>query len=255
VNLNQKPCLELRTLNFGSRGHQLYFPNAETRALIRDAIRHCRSDRQFCGCGLPGTNQVVVVGILMVGRCFRRKSMINSRFSSAFLAGIVLVFAVAGSVSVSGQEPGRDISPCVPGDPQDVREIRRTPRAEVELDQLGGKVYKINANESWRRTDVEVRRGQRVEITAGGIARWASDGAAWTIVNANGREGASSNFLPFPGAPIGSLVMRIGKGVYPAGASVVVEAEDDGVIEFMINDDILSDNSGSFQVRVNVRPD
>jgi hypothetical protein len=173
--------------------------------------------------------------------------------SSAFLA---VVFAIAiGSVSVFGQEPVKEMSPCLPGDPQTAGDIRRIPRAEMELDELGHSVCNINANESWRRTGVEVRRGQRIEIAADGIVRWASDGAAWTIVDANGREGVTSNSLPLPGAPIGSLVMRIGKGVYPAGESVVVEAEDDGFIEFMINDDIVRDNSGAFRVRVKVRPD
>lgn len=48
--------------------------------------------------------------------------------------------------------------------------------------------------------------------------------------------------------------MRIGKGIYPAGASVVIEAEDSDFIEFMINDDRLEDNSGQFHVKVSVNP-
>jgi len=35
---------------------------------------------------------------------------------------------------------------------------------------------------------------------------------------------------------------------------VVIEAEDDGFVEFMINDDVLGDNSGSFFVKVSIRP-
>lgn len=54
-------------------------------------------------------------------------------------------------------------------------------------------------------------------------------------------------------AGIGSLVMRIGNGIYAAGSSVVIEAEDDGFIEFMVDDDRVNDNSGQFNVRVNVR--
>ena len=38
------------------------------------------------------------------------------------------------------------------------------------------------------------------------------------------------------------------------GASVVVEAEDSGFIELMVNDDRLDDNSGQFQVRVTAKP-
>jgi hypothetical protein len=46
--------------------------------------------------------------------------------------------------------------------------------------------------------------------------------------------------------------MRIGRGIYPVGSSRILEAEDDGFIEFMVNDDKLDDNSGSFFVRARV---
>jgi len=63
------------------------------------------------------------------------------------------------------------------------------------------------------------------------------------------RDGWNYYHFPFPEAGIGSLVMRIGKGIYPVGSSRVIEAEDDGFIEFMINDDKLDDNSGFFTVK------
>ena len=47
--------------------------------------------------------------------------------------------------------------------------------------------------------------------------------------------------------------MRIGKAIYAAGSFATIEAEDKGLIEFMINDDILTDNSGHFLVKLNVR--
>ena len=68
------------------------------------------------------------------------------------------------------------------------------------------------------------------------------------------RDGWNYYHFPFPEAGIGSLVMRIGKGVYPAGSAVVIDAEDDGFIEFMVNDDKLDDNSGVFFVKVSVQP-
>lgn len=176
--------------------------------------------------------------------------------NSGFLFALALGTALAGSAF--GQEASLGKASCGADDPDHVREIRRTPRAEVGTDELGNVVYKINGNESWRRTDVEVKRGNRVEITAAGTIQWAPDVQPWTIVKADGtrppyRDGWNYNHFPFPEAGIGSLVMRIGKGVYPAGSSVAIEAEDDGWIEFMVNDDVLTDNSGSFQVRVNVR--
>ena len=47
--------------------------------------------------------------------------------------------------------------------------------------------------------------------------------------------------------------MRIDKAIYAAGPNTTIEAEDEGLIEFMINDDILTDNSGHFLVKLNVR--
>ncbi|MEQ1645081.1 MAG: LecA/PA-IL family lectin, partial [Pyrinomonadaceae bacterium] len=153
-----------------------------------------------------------------------------------------------GGISVMGQEP--TIVRCLPAD---VREIR-VPKAEVVTDERGESVYKIKANETWRRTDIEVKRGQKIEITATGIIRWAQDGSAWTIVTPDGTRPPHASHFPHPDAGIGSLVMRIGKATYPAGSNTTIESEDEGPIEFMINDDILTDNSGHFLVKLAVRP-
>jgi hypothetical protein len=135
----------------------------------------------------------------------------------------------------------------------------RVQKAAVSLDDSGETVYTINGNDPWRRTDKEVKRGQRVEISAGGVVRWAQDGIENIEVTPDGtrppyRDGWNHYHFPFPEAGIGSLVMRIGKGIYPVGSGRVIEAEDDGFIEFMINDDELDDNSGSFAVKVKLLP-
>ena len=172
-------------------------------------------------------------------------------YVSAFCFAALCLLA-GGSVAVWGQDVGMETN-CPAVAPGALRDVRRVPKAEVQLDERGEDVYKIYANEIWRRTDLEVKRGQRIEISASGTVRWAQDGAAWTFVTADGTVPSHLNTFPYPDAGIGSLVMRIGKDIYPAGTSVVIEAEDDGFIEFMINDDVLGDNSGSFLVKVNVR--
>lgn len=169
--------------------------------------------------------------------------MKNSQISAA-----VLYLAAFGFVTVSAQEP-KTVTKCLP---VDVREIR-VPGAEIIADERGESVYKINANETWRRTEIEVKRGQLIEIWASGIVRWAQDGSDWTIVTPDGTRPPHLSYFPHPDAGIGSLVMRIGKGIYAAGSSVTIESQDEGPIEFMINDDILTDNSGHFLVKVNVR--
>lgn len=136
-----------------------------------------------------------------------------------------------------------------------VKEELRVPRAASYTDENGETIYTINANDSWRRTEIEVKRGQRIEISAKGLVRWAPDGIEKIDVTPDGtrppyRNGWNYYHFPFPDAGIGSLVMRIGKGIYPVGSSRIIKAEDDGLVEFMVNDDNLDDNSGFFTVRV-----
>ncbi len=73
------------------------------------------------------------------------------------------------------------------------------------------------------------------------------------IVTPDGTRAPRLDYFPHPDAGIGSLVIRIGKSIYPAGSNVTIEAEDEGFIEFQINDDILTDNSGHFLVKVSVK--
>lgn len=159
----------------------------------------------------------------------------------------ILAILAVGFTSVSAQEPVKVID-CPADQPRELR----VPRAEIVLSDTGETAFKINANETWRRTSVEVKRGESIEISASGKIRWAQDGTAWTIVSADGTVPPRLKQFPYPEAGIGSLVLRIGKGVYPAGTSVTIVAEDDGFIELMINDDVLGDNSGHFLVKLNI---
>jgi len=168
---------------------------------------------------------------------------------------ILMVLTVSPlTASAQATEPLSTIV-CVPAD-RSIREKekQRVPFANSYKDENGDTVYTINGNESWRRTEIEVKRGQRIEVSGSGIVRWAPDGIEKIDVTPDGtrppyRDGWNYYHFPFPEAGIGSLVMRIGKGIYPVGSSRVIEAEDDGFIEFMINDDKLDDNSGFFTVK------
>ena len=136
---------------------------------------------------------------------------------------------------------------------------QRVLKATVFHNASGETVYLINGNESWRRTEIQVKRAQKIEISATGIVRWAPDGIEKIDVTPDGtrppyRDGWNYKHFPYPEAGIGSLVMRIGKGIYAVGSGGVVESEDQGFIEFMVNDDVLDDNSGFFSVKVRVQP-
>ena len=168
--------------------------------------------------------------------------------------------AMLGNGAVSAQTAGSDRLICITETAIDQRNVRRTPLARVSKNGSDDIVYTINGNESWRRTGIVVRVGQKVEITASGTVRWAPDGSEKIDVTPDGtrppyRDGWNYNHFPFPEAGIGSLVMRIGKGVYPVGSSAVIVSEDSGYIEFMVNDDVLHDNTGFFTVKLSVRED
>jgi hypothetical protein len=174
----------------------------------------------------------------------------------ALVSVSLLLFTLSPICSAQTVEPRIACAPV--GKPIHEREKLRVPKADSHKDENGETVYTINGSESWRRTDIEVKRGQKIEISADGIVRWAPDGIEKIDVTPDGtrppyRDGWNYYHFPFPEAGIGSLVMRIGHGIYPAGSTRVIEAEDDGFVEFMINDDKLDDNSGFFNVKINVR--
>jgi len=175
----------------------------------------------------------------------------SKRLLSAFF--IIAALAVSALI-VSAQDT--DSQPPVPCSDYD-KEVLRVPKAASTKDENGDTVYQIMGNESWRRTDLEVKRGQTIEISADGVVRWAPDGIEKIDVTPDGtrppyRDGWNYYHFPYPEAGMGSLVMRIGKGIYPIGAHRTLEAEDNGFIEFMVNDDKLDDNSGYFSVRATV---
>jgi hypothetical protein len=176
---------------------------------------------------------------------------------SKILLPVLFILAVS-ALTVSAQDV--DTQPLIPCPPFPVnldKEILRVPKAATTKGDNGETVYLIMGNESWRRTDIEVKRGQTIEISAEGIVRWAPDGIEKIDVTPDGtrppyRDGWNYYHFPFPEAGMGSLVMRIGKGIYPIGSSRTVEAEDEGFVEFMVNDDKLDDNSGFFSVKARI---
>jgi len=179
-----------------------------------------------------------------------------SKNASSSVSLVLFVLAVSASIASPQTIESLPLTICRPDVPANhEKEKLRVPKAESYKDEAGETVYTIKGNESWRRTEIEVKRGQKIEISANGIVRWAPDGIEKIDVTPDGtrppyRDGWNYYHFPFPEAGLGSLVMRIGRGIYPVGSNRLVEAEDDGFIEFMINDDKLDDNSGFFSVKV-----
>lgn len=109
----------------------------------------------------------------------------------------------------------------------------------------------VPGNVKWKNTGIRVQQGTRLYISASGTITWAADRIPdWTIVGPNGSSPPDNEDFPIPQAGIGSLVMRIGNVKYTVGANKSIEAKESGTIELMVNDDILTDNSGSFTVNI-----
>jgi hypothetical protein len=177
--------------------------------------------------------------------------------TSRLFISLLTAYLAIGPASISAQETDGASPSC--SDKCCANDLKRTPRFLSRKDENGETVYVVNGNQTWRRTEIEVKRGQKIEVSATGVVRWAPDGIEKIDVTPDGtrppyRDGWNYQHFPFPEAGIGSLVMRIGRGVYPVGSAAVVQAEDDGFVELMVNDDVLGDNSGFFEVKINVRP-
>lgn len=114
-------------------------------------------------------------------------------------------------------------------------------------------VYVVHGTDEWHSTQMVVTKGQWVSVTASGSVVWdptlpavGPDGA----LSASSLQNASD--FPMPNARCGALIMRIGDTKYIIGSRTIIQAENDGKIELMVNDRIqsLSDNSGSFTVEI-----
>jgi len=129
------------------------------------------------------------------------------------------------------------------GDGQD-----RGGRAEANPRGLRERQVMINAREQWTDTGVDVRAGQQVFFVADGEVRWGPnrrDGAAGE------RNSPVNNGRPLPDRPAAALIGRIGNDVFFIGDDAAAfRLRSGGRLFLGINDDVLTDNSGTLRVVV-----
>src|SRR5258706_13173849 len=108
----------------------------------------------------------------------------------------------------------------------------------------------VNASTAWSDTGVMVREGQAVYFTANGRVRWGpgrQDGPS-------GERGSPrNNARPIPSRPAAGLIGRVGDSndYFFIGDEISgIRIRSSGRLFLGINDDILGDNSGAFQVTV-----
>ena len=107
--------------------------------------------------------------------------------------------------------------------------------------------FTIPANQQWTETDVNVQQGNTLEVRVTGEIEYAPNAR----VSAAGapRRTPGGNDVPLPNEPAGALIGRIDNGQpFMIGRNTSVRVPASGTLFLGINDDTVSDNSGSFRV-------
>lgn len=112
----------------------------------------------------------------------------------------------------------------------------------------GGPGIRVAANRQWTETDVTVREGETLVLRVTGEINFAPNERATAAGVPRGTRGAAT---PLPNAPAGALIGRIDNGpAFLIGRQTSVRMPESGRLFLGINDDVVDDNSGEFQVVV-----
>ena len=108
----------------------------------------------------------------------------------------------------------------------------------------------VPANQQWVATGLNVRRGERLTITANGEVQLSADSS--DVANPSGStKGRYAQNAPLPTTLAGALIGRIGNGKpFGIGSNATFTAPDTGQLFLGVNDDAAGDNQGAFQVTI-----
>jgi hypothetical protein len=113
-----------------------------------------------------------------------------------------------------------------------------------------GQTIAVAADRQWSDTGINVRAGQTVTINADGRIRLAQN--TRDFVTAAGADGRVAD-ATMPNAPIGGLVARFGDSAPVfVGQSRTFRAPRGGRLYLGVNDSFWDDNTGQFNVRIDV---
>jgi formylglycine-generating enzyme required for sulfatase activity len=140
--------------------------------------------------------------------------------------------------------------------------VAKIPPIESSTSVLGNSKWKVrlSSRDRWFDTKINVPKGSKINIQATGFINWGPPSSRKedppSRVGPNGTRppGGDSHQFPMLDAGCGSLIMRIGSSLYAVGEIGSISVSESGTIQLMVNDDILSDNSGSFSVEIEIPP-
>jgi PA-IL-like protein len=154
----------------------------------------------------------------------------------------------------SGQREfnSNEVAQVVLAVPNNVASVNRPANQPVgTVGRPGANTFAVAANREWTDTGVMVREGETVMIRANGQIELAPNQRVGAGGVAGGRRGDQT---PLPAAPAGALIGRIDNGApFVVGNQQSVRMPASGRLFLGVNDDVVSDNSGEFQVTVATR--
>ena len=116
-----------------------------------------------------------------------------------------------------------------------------------------GQQIVVSPNQQWTDTGITVRQGDLLTFDVDGQVQLSSDSNDMAHA-AGALSGRRASNAPLPQEPAGALIGRIdGSGPFGIGNQRSLRAPASGRLSLGINDDHLPDNSGRFQVIVDVR--
>jgi len=112
----------------------------------------------------------------------------------------------------------------------------------------GGPGIVVPANQPWVSSGLTVRRGETLMFQSTGEIRLSGDPNDVAIVSGSKAQRYSAS-APLPENFVGALIGRIGNGApFAIGNDARVTMPASGVLWLGINDDVVSDNAGQFNV-------
>ena len=114
----------------------------------------------------------------------------------------------------------------------------------------------VGGTSRWVDTGIYVTAGDMVRFQATGTIQMSTD--ANDVADAAGaRSRRRATNAPLPDQPAGALIARLNQGapMFIGGNTAWIRAPQSGRLYLSANDDFLDDNTGAFQVRVQVQRD
>ncbi len=113
----------------------------------------------------------------------------------------------------------------------------------------GSGTITVPGNQEWVDTNITVNGGDRLRVSSTGQVRFGANREHQsTAAGARLQRGPNA---PLPTAPLGALIGRIDEGQpFLIGGNTTVTVPATGKLFLRVNDDIVTDNSGAFQVTI-----